>query len=71
LPQGGPTPLSGWHRGSRSERIAEVVFAAQAAGSGVERWFGCSYRRSVAEVGESHLSGVVEVSREASQEGAG
>jgi hypothetical protein len=31
----------------------------------------CSYRVSVAEVGEKHLSGAVKVSREASQGGAG
>jgi hypothetical protein len=54
LPQGGPTPLSGWLRGSRSELIAEVVAAAQAAGSGVERFSGarfeCRLQRSVRRI---------------------
>jgi len=40
-------------------------------GLGSRAIFGCSYRMSVADVGEKHLPGAVEVSREASQEGAG
>jgi hypothetical protein len=43
----------------------------ESCGLGSRASFGCSYRMSVAEVGEKHLPGAVEVSREASQEGAG
>jgi hypothetical protein len=49
----------------------EVVAAGNAAGLGVERSSGARVVMLVAEVGERHLSGVVEVSREAHQEGAG
>jgi len=40
-------------------------------GLGSRAIFGCSYRTSVAEIGAKHLPGEFEVSREASQEGAG
>jgi hypothetical protein len=49
----------------------EVVVAARAASSGVERSSGARVVVLVAEVGERHLPGVVEVGREAHQEGAG
>jgi hypothetical protein len=58
-------------RGSRSELITEADFAAQAAGAGIGRGTGARIGMSVAEVGEKHLPGVFEVSREASQEEAG
>lgn len=40
-------------------------------GLGSRAIFGCSFRTSVAEVGETHLPSVIKVSREAIQEGAG
>jgi hypothetical protein len=49
----------------------EVVVAARAASSGVERSSGARVVVLVAEVGERHLPGVVEVGREAHQEGVG
>jgi hypothetical protein len=52
-------------------RCVEVVVAARAASSGVERSSGARVVMLVAEVGERHLPGVVEVGREAHQEGAG
>jgi hypothetical protein len=72
LPKGGPTPRSRRHSGlTPRTSCVEVVAAAQAAGSGVERSSGARSERSVAEVGERHLSGVIEVSREGHQENAG
>jgi hypothetical protein len=52
-------------------RCVEAVVAAKAAGSGVERSSGARVVMLVAEVGERHPPGVVEVGREAHQEGAG
>jgi hypothetical protein len=71
LPQGGLTPRSGWQGAHALTLITEADFAAQAAGAGIERDTGARIGMSVAEVGEKHLPGVFEVSREASQEGAG
>jgi hypothetical protein len=58
-------------RGSRSGLITEADFAAQAAGAGIGRFVGARIGMSVAEIGEKHLPGDVEVSREAIQDGAG
>jgi len=72
LPKGGPTPRSRRHSGlTPRTSCVEVVAAARAAGSGVERSSGARSERSVAEVGERHLPGVIEVSREGYQENAG
>jgi hypothetical protein len=49
----------------------EADIAAQAVSAGIGRDTGARIGMSVAEVGEKHLPGVFEVSREASQEGAG
>jgi hypothetical protein len=58
-------------KGSRSELIAEADFTAKAASAGIGRGTSARIGMSVAEVGEKHLPGVFEVSREAIQEGAG
>jgi hypothetical protein len=45
-------------------------FTAQAVDAGIGRYTSARIGMSVAEIGEKHLPGAVEVSREASQEGA-
>lgn len=72
LLKGGPTPRSRRHSGlTPRTSCVEVVAAARAVGSGVERSSGARSERSVAEIGERHLSGVIEASREGDQEDAG
>jgi len=71
LLQGGPTPRSRWHEAhalcsSRRRSSRRKLRARESCDSRV-----LESLMSVAEVGEKHLPGVVEVSREASQEGAG
>lgn len=56
LPRGGPAPRSRWHLGSRSGVHRGGGLRGESHGLGSRAIFGCSYRRSVAEIGREASS---------------